>query len=306
MALSGGPDSTALIEVLCVLRRKYALTLAAAHLNHGLNPSQNNAHERLARDTCKRLNVPLLVRRQQIAAIAKKKRLSIEETARNERYSFFGWAAEKKCCRKIATAHTLDDQAETVLLRLLRGSGLRGIAGIPPTRALETRQVIRPFLNSSKKDILRYLAEANVRFGVDRSNQSLDFARNRVRLELLPLLKKKYNPNVLGVLASLADASFDMTAYLMEITKKEFRRVARLRAGRVELDLRRWRLLDSALQSETLFKAIEVLRGDRKGIAAAHLDELFRMAESSELNLETFLPGNLTVRKQKKTLVFIS
>jgi tRNA(Ile)-lysidine synthase len=161
-------------------------------------------------------------------------------------------------------------------------------------------------LNASKKSILRYLADEKIRFSVDRSNRSTDFTRNRVRLELLPLLEKKYNPKTAQALASLADAAFDASEYLGEVARKAFARTARKSGRQVRVDLKKWRSLDPAIRAEVFFMAIDASLGDRKRINSAHLGELFRIAEAAESKLKAILPQGLVAERRNQALFFIT
>ena len=204
IALSGGPDSTALAYFLCLWRRKYGLKLAAAHLHHGLSV-QNDRALSLSRATAKQLGIPFYSKKGKVRAFAKKEKISLEEAGRDVRYAFFEALSRRLRINRVATAHTRDDQAETVMMRIIRGCGLRGLVGIPAKRPLGKIHVIRPLLRCRKKDLLRFLAQNSVRFQTDRSNASALFTRNRVRHELLPWIGKNLNPSIHDTLAVLAE-----------------------------------------------------------------------------------------------------
>jgi tRNA(Ile)-lysidine synthase len=204
IALSGGPDSTALAHLLVLWRRKYGLKLAAAHLHHGLS-KQNDRAMKLARATAQELGLPFYSKKTRVRALAKKEKLSLEEAGRDARYAFFRSLSRRLKMTKIATAHTRDDQAETVMMRIIRGCGLHGLTGIPAKRPLGDAQVIRPLLDCRKKDLLLFLAQNGVRYQTDRSNTSARFTRNRVRHELLPWIGKHLNPSIHDTLAGLAE-----------------------------------------------------------------------------------------------------
>jgi tRNA(Ile)-lysidine synthase len=203
IALSGGPDSVALAHLLCLWRRKYGLTLAAAHVHHGLS-NQNDRALRLSRRTAQKLGLPLYVKKIRARALAKRRRLSLEEAGREARYAFFAALSRRLRMNKVATGHTRDDQAETVLMWVIRGCGLRGLSGIPVKRAIGRAEVIRPLLDCPKEELLLFLKESGVSFQTDRSNRSVRFTRNRVRHELLPWIEKNLNPSIRETLAVLA------------------------------------------------------------------------------------------------------
>ena len=204
VAISGGPDSTALAHLLSLWKRKYGLVLAAAHVHHGLS-RQNDRAIRLSRLTAERLGLPFHSKKIRVRALAKKRRSSLEEAGRDARYAFFRSLSRRLGMNKIATGHTRDDQAETVLMWVIRGCGLRGLAGIPPKRPLGRAQVIRPLLDCRKADLARFLNESGIRFQSDRSNASARFTRNRVRHELLPWIGEHLNPSIHDTLAGFAE-----------------------------------------------------------------------------------------------------
>lgn len=204
IALSGGPDSTALAHLLSLWRRKHALKLVAAHVHHGLS-NQNDRALSLARTTAKELGIPFYSKKIKVRALSERKKISLEEAGRDARYIFFEALSRRLKIGRVATAHTRDDQAETVMMRIIRGCGLHGLAGIPAKRRLGKTQVIRPLLDCQKKDLLRFLAENGIRFQTDRSNASARFTRNRVRHELLPWISKNLNPSIHNTLANFAE-----------------------------------------------------------------------------------------------------
>jgi tRNA(Ile)-lysidine synthase len=204
LALSGGADSTALAHLLVLWRKKYGLKLAAAHLHHGLS-AQNDLALSAARKTAHTLAIPFFTRKEKVRILAKKKKMTLEEAGREARYAFFASLAPKLRFNKIATAHTLDDQAETVMMRVVRGCGLHGLAGIPAKRPHGKLTVVRPLLDCRKEELLEFLRANKLRFRSDRSNKSPRFTRNRVRNELLPWIAENMNPRIHPTLAGLAE-----------------------------------------------------------------------------------------------------
>jgi tRNA(Ile)-lysidine synthase len=203
VAVSGGADSVALLRAL---QTDYPATLTVAHLNHQLRGEESAADEVFVRELASQLGLPCRVRSVAVATLARG--ANLEATARRLRYEFFTTVAGEVGAQWIATGHTADDQAETVLHRLLRGTGLQGLRGI----ARLHNPVVRPLLSVTRGDVLDYLATLNQPFREDSSNADLRFTRNRLRRELLPLLKT-FNPAIvqaLGQLASQAGDAFEM------------------------------------------------------------------------------------------------
>jgi tRNA(Ile)-lysidine synthase len=188
-----------LLEVLVRLAPKYRWKLRIAHFNHRLRGRASDADERLVRLTAKRLRLPFATERSDVRRLARQQNVSVEMAAREARHAFLARAAFKHGIKTIALAHHADDQVELFFLRLLRGAGSRGLAGMNwsgPSHADKRLKLVRPLLDCSKADLSAFAREAHVRFREDTSNASLDILRNRIRCELLPMLKRRYTPGL--------------------------------------------------------------------------------------------------------------
>ena len=191
-AVSGGADSMALLGCLCLLREELSLTVEAAHFNHRLRGAESDADEAFVRQFCARQDIPLTVSSADVAA-RRQRGQSLEDAAREARYGFF----DRLSCDRLATAHTADDNAETVLINLLRGTGLSGLAGIPPVRG----RIIRPLLCATRRQVLTFLEEQHIPWREDSSNTADDYLRNRLRHHVLPLLRAE-NPRLAETMLS--------------------------------------------------------------------------------------------------------
>ncbi len=181
LGLSGGPDSIALLHLLHKLRHKHSLKIVAAHMDHQLVKTQASSHFKIAKQAALHLKVPFYHKTISVKDLAKKNKQSIEEAGRAARYQFFEEVSKKSKANKIATAHTLDDQAETLLMRIIRGTGLPGLAGIPCVRMQGKYQLIRPVLSTRKHELLLFLKQNGIPYGKDKTNDDRAFTRNRVR-----------------------------------------------------------------------------------------------------------------------------
>ncbi|OGR00586.1 MAG: tRNA lysidine(34) synthetase TilS [Deltaproteobacteria bacterium RIFOXYD12_FULL_55_16] len=193
VAVSGGPDSMALLHALAQLASGLDLFLVVAHVDHGLRPEEAEAEARLVQEAAQTLGLVCECARVEVAACAREQGLSREHAARDLRYGFLQEVAARHRATKIAVAHTADDQAEEILLRLVRGTGRAGLAGMA---RLRDGLVVRPFLGIAKEEILHYLAEKNIPYCLDSSNRQRIYLRNRIRLDLLPYLQEHFNPNI--------------------------------------------------------------------------------------------------------------
>lgn len=201
VAVSGGPDSMALLHVMAKLAPILDLFLVVAHVDHGLRPKEAEAEARLVQGAAQALGLACECGRVEAAVFAREQGLSLEHAARNLRYGFMVEVAARHRATKIAVAHTADDQAEEVLLRLIRGTGRAGLAGMA---RLRDGLVVRPFLGIAKEEILRYLAAEKILYCLDSSNLQRRYLRNRIRLDLLPYLKENFNPNIADSLRETA------------------------------------------------------------------------------------------------------
>jgi len=218
-AVSGGPDSVALLLVLLELRERFGLTVQACHFDHQLRP-ESRADLEFVRDLCARLNVPCFTGEGDVRSVARQQRRSIEDTARMMRYQFLGFVAAEKQADCVATGHTADDQAETVLMRVLRGTGVRGIRGMLPVSDLpgSALRLVRPLLGALRAETVAMCEAAGVEPRIDASNSEHSATRNRVRATLLPALRAE-NPSVDAALRGLAASARDVFADIERAAK---------------------------------------------------------------------------------------
>jgi len=249
VAVSGGPDSMALLHVLAGLAGDLQLTLAAAHADHGLRPAETEQEKFLVEKEAEKLGITCHTATLAVKQFARDRKSSIAEAARILRYAFLQEAAEECGAAKIALAHTGDDQAEELLLRLIRGTGRKGLSGMKPLRA---GTFIRPFLNFPKNDLLKYLARKKIPFCTDSSNTSRKYLRNRVRLDLLPFLKKKFNPSISKTLLQTTWILQEEESLLEELAREAMARTAAKKKADLLLDLETFSTLHKAIQRRVL------------------------------------------------------
>jgi tRNA(Ile)-lysidine synthase len=233
-ALSGGADSVALVLVLRDLHVAGELTLdAAAHLHHAIRHGDADEDQEFCRVLCERFEVALVTDRVDVPALAARERVSIEVAARRARHTFFAQVRQARGADAVATAHTEDDQAETVLLRLVRGAGARGLAGIAPRRG----HLIRPLLAVTRDELRGELVACGQRWREDVTNEDVAIPRNRVRHELLPYLAQHFNPSVTRALARFADLSRGDERWIEGVVEIQASRAISARDGRVTLNV---------------------------------------------------------------------
>jgi tRNA(Ile)-lysidine synthase len=219
VAVSGGPDSMALLHVLASLASVMHITLTSAYVNHGLRPVEAREEQALIEKESERLGVDFVTVRVDVKAYAADNKISIEHGARVLRYDFLGKTAEASGAQKIGLAHTADDQTEEILLRLIRGTARKGLSGMKTLRA---GKFIRPFLQCPKSLLLDYLSKYSIPFAIDSSNLENVYLRNRIRNELLPYLAAEFNPEIRQILLRTATILQDEEELLEEITEAAF------------------------------------------------------------------------------------
>jgi tRNA(Ile)-lysidine synthase len=315
VAVSGGPDSLALLHALASLRDELRLEVVAAHLNHRMRGDEGDADAAFVSATAAAWRVPVEVGCRDVPRLSKRTDVSLEEAGRAARYRFFGRAARRAGCNVIATGHTADDRAETVLLNLLRGTGLDGLAGIPARRPLgPDRQepwVVRPLIDVTRAQVLDYCVQHHLEPRHDVTNESPAFLRNRLRGELLPVLEAEYSPTVRRQLLRLADLAESETALLNAQASALLdaagasgsHRAATLPPGSESLRVARSVLLDApvALARRALRVALQLLQpGPPPG-----LDTVNRLLSLTRGELPGFpLPGGtMRARVTDKELV---
>jgi len=287
-AVSGGPDSTALLFLLNDVREELGVSLSACHLNHCLRGGESDRDEDFARKLADRLSIPIRV---ETVNIAEKKKIgggSTQSVARELRYAFFHKLLDEGFAQKIAVGHTADDSAETVLMNFLRGSGAQGLGGIPPVRG---KRIIRPLIETPRREILNYLSAKGLEYRIDSSNKSSSYLRNRVRNELIPQLKKEYNPALRENLLRLSSIMKDIQKFLSSTAEKEFNSLAADTGHGVQINAAGLLSLNTALQREVLRLAIEKLKGNALGVSFDHMEDLRRLIIRGKSGGELDLPG---------------
>ncbi len=262
IAFSGGIDSTALLHLLRELQEEWPITLALGHFNHKLRRNAEN-EELFVQDIAKKLDIPLYLSSEDVRSYAVERKLNIEEAGRKLRYDFLKDTAKKYGFSKIATGHTLNDQAETFFMRLFRGSGLSGLSGIYP---VVDNLIIRPLLDTSREEILDYLNSIKAEFQVDESNLDKRFLRNRIRSELLPYLQKEFDPHIVSRLGKVSSLFQEDEFILKKLTEKERPKVVQSHEGQIFLDLNGLSTLPVGLARRLVREFIAEIKGDLRKI----------------------------------------
>ncbi len=280
-AISGGADSLALFLALHRLAGKYGFKLRAAHLNHGLRGAESDADAAFVAGICSQFGVPLALDKVDVAGMRARGRLSWEQAARIARYDFLTCVAMETGSSALALGHTSDDQAETVLMHLLRGTGIRGLRGMLPLSSWCTAHgsatLVRPLLNVSRQETEAYCLEHGLTPRLDSSNLEERFTRNRIRRKLMPQLEQ-FNPSVKRSLLRLACTVAQDVAYLDQQTASVWSSLAVVEQDGVRLDRRAFKALHPSLQAHVLHRAYAQTAGEASGLSMAQIEAMKDLA----------------------------
>lgn len=301
VAVSGGVDSMVMLHLLLRLRTRYHSSLHVAHLDHGLRGTESAEAAMFVRAQCEAHQIPVTLHTVEGRAWQQKRVTSLQAAARDLRYRFLEQVADAQGAARIALGHHGDDQAETVLMNLLRGSGVRGLGGIPAVRG----PFIRPLIECSREEIEGYAQQEGIPYVEDSSNRTLAYARNRIRLQLLPELATRYNPRVAHALASAATILEAEDALLRTMTEQALPAVliSRCREELV-LSIPSMAVLPNALRWRLIRLSAEYARGDRPGLTFQQTLAIDRLLLAGRARGPVHAPGGLRATRAGDRLVF--
>ena len=298
--VSGGPDSMTLLHSLAILSDHLSIQVGVAHLNHRLRPGAADEDARFVMEAARKYCVPCWIKSEDVRKAAENTGLSLEEAARDARYRFFQEVCREKGFDKIAVGHHQEDNAELILLYLLRGSGPAGMSGIQPVRD----NIVRPLIRSSRTEICEFLASQNEAYRLDASNFDEHFLRNRIRHQLIPLLVKKYNPRISETLNRLGGILQSEEKWMNQLIDPIFDQAVTDRAtGRLILSSARLMLLPAAPLRRVVRRAIFQVKGDLRRIAFSHVDAVIHLIARDRMDGRLDLPDRIRVSRQADQLI---
>ena len=296
IAYSGGLDSTGLLTLLLELRKEWSFRLFLGHFNHKLRQSAED-DEDFVRHVAQKFSIPLFVGCKDVRGYAQRRRLNLEEAGRELRYDFLKKTVLEIGKAKIATAHTMTDQAETFLMRLMRGSGLRGLGGIFPVK---DDIIIRPLIQIEREEIELYLKKKEIPFCMDETNFDRRFLRNRIRLDLIPYIRKNFEPQIVSQLGRIASIIQEENAFLEIIGKENAQRAVLRKNDQYLLD---WQLLSSlpkSLGRRVVQEFISDLKGNLREISFEDVESVLKLKEGKERPIKKDL-----VLRREQGLIFL-
>ncbi|UCD84740.1 MAG: tRNA lysidine(34) synthetase TilS [Deltaproteobacteria bacterium] len=300
VAVSGGPDSVALLYLLYDLRSELELSLAVAHLDHGLRGEESRKEANFVRELAGKLDLPIEFSSIDLPALKRSWKLSVQEAARRARYQFFEESAKKWDAQRIAIGHNADDQAETILMRMLRGAGTRGLGGVPPVRG----KYIRPLIEVPRERILGFLERKEIPFVTDSSNLKVKYLRNKIRLKLLPELEKEYSPGIRKNLLRAARLFREEEGILEAAANETWGLICKSQLeDQVTFDLPYFINQPLSLQFRLLRRAIEAVSGTLWKIDFDHIEALADLVRGKLPNKVVYLPRGIMAEKVYQELI---
>ena len=301
VGVSGGPDSLALLYVLFHLQDELDFTLHVAHLDHKFRGAESAADADFVKEQSRKLSIAFTIETIGVPNIIRLNKLSSEDGARQVRYQFYDRVAKKVGAAKVALGHNADDQAETMLMRLFRGSGSQGLSGIPKMR---DGKYIRPLLSSSREEIEKFLSDLGLSPRQDSSNQKPIYLRNKIRLELLPLLEAEYNPNIKNVLCRTAEILRSESELLDRIAEETLSAcLITCNPSIVEISIDNFQEQHLAIQRRILRFCITNVAGDICDVHFERIESILALISNNKPNCTLILPNNVEVIKSYDELI---
>ena len=296
IGISGGPDSVCLLHILSRLKDKLDIELYAAHLNHQIRGIEAQKDALYVSEICDEMGITYFLKSIDVPKYCKDNSLSIEEGARKLRYEMFDEIKKRTKSNKIAIGHNLNDQAETVLMRIMRGTGLQGLRGIEYARE---NGVIRPLLDIERKDIEEYCKVHNLNPRIDESNLENIYTRNKIRLELIPYMTDNFNTNLIESIVRMSNSLRSDSDYIEAEAESKFKDICKVTSDTVDIKINGFSKLHNAIKVRVLRKGIKSILGDTNFIDQKHIEDVLEFESESKINKMLTLPrGVFVYRKQ--------
>ncbi|MCG0275788.1 MAG: tRNA lysidine(34) synthetase TilS [Thermosediminibacteraceae bacterium] len=293
VGVSGGPDSVCLLHLLLRFREEFGISLAVAHLNHSFRGLEADEDEAFVKDLAGKWGLPYYSEKVDVPAYIRETGLSPEDAARRVRYAFFERVRKKIGARRVALAHNSNDREETVLMNIFRGTGLEGLVGIEPVRG----PYIRPLIEVERSEIEEYLKREGIPYRIDSTNLQTYYFRNKLRLELIPLIKRDYCPHLSAALKRLSEIAAMDVSLLEELTVKAYSETTRKMPEGVMINLKKFGELHEALKFRVVRKAVEEILGNLQDFEYRHARMIVEFIREKPTGSSLDLPHGLTGEK---------
>ena len=300
VGLSGGPDSVCLLHILSRLKDKFDLEIYAAHLNHQIRGIEAQKDAFYISKLCEEMGITFFIKSINVPEYCEKNGVSIEEGARKLRYEMFYEVKNNTRANKIAIGHNLNDQAETILMRIMRGTGLQGLKGIEYIR---DGVIIRPILDIERSDIEKYCEQNNLNPRIDKTNLESIYTRNKIRLELIPYMKDNFNSNIIESIARMGNSLRSDNDYIENESLIKFKEVSNINDDSVEINLSYYINLHNSIKVRILRNSIKHILGDTNFIDQRHIDDIIDLEDESKIDKVINLPRGIFVYRKKNSII---
>ncbi len=301
IGVSGGPDSMCLLDILYCLKDDLEISLVVSHINHGIR-KEAEEETKYVEEYCNKRNIPIFIKRVNVKEIAKQQKLGTEEMGRNIRYNFFEEVAKITKANKIATAHNLNDNAETILMNIMRGTAISGLKGIEISRL----PYIRPLRECAREEIEAYCKQTNLNPKIDKTNLEDIYTRNKIRNKLIPYLKEEFNPNIIESLNRLSNLAKQDEEYFTEIVKQKYET---LKIGENEkeiiLNLKDFNNLPKVIKTRLILYTINKVLGTTQGIQKINIEDIIKLCQNNIGNKYLTPNKNIKIFVKKGKIFFM-
>ena len=304
IGVSGGPDSITLLDMLLKIKQEKIIDfdLVVCHINHMIR-EEAIQDEEYVQKFCEKYNIECFIKRINIEELSKRDKIGTEEAGRKVRYEFFYEILNKTSSNKIATAHTANDNAETVLMNIIRGSGTSGLKGIEPKR----EKLIRPLIQCTRNEIEEYCEKNNLKPRIDKTNFENIYTRNKIRNMLIPYIKENFNPNIIETINRLSDLSKLENEYLENQTKIAYNTIVQEQTKEyIALDLKQFNLLEKVIKNRLVLYTINELFGTKNGIEKKHIEDIIKLCNNNIGNKYLIPNKKVKVLVKNKKIFFIA
>lgn len=303
LGVSGGPDSISMLDILNSIKDEMGFEIYVVHVNH-LIRTEAIDDEKYVEEYCKRNNIEFFAKRIEVLKIADTQKIGTEEAGRKARYEFFEEIYSKVGANKIAIAHNKNDKVETIIMHLLRGSGLSGLKGIEPIR---NNKYIRPLIECERSEIEKYCEENNLNPRIDKTNFENEYTRNKIRNIVIPYIKKEFNPNIIETLDRLSEVATDESDYIDRQVQKTYNKIfVEKKEKQIILKWKEFNLQEKIIKSRLILYTIKELMGSTEGIEKIHIESIIKLCDNNIGN-KYFTPNKkIKILVNDKKIFFIA
>lgn len=295
LGVSGGPDSISMLDILNSIKDEIGFEIYVAHINHLIREEAID-DEKYVEEYCKKNNIEFFAKRIDVLKIAYAQKIGTEEAGRKARYEFFEEIYSKVEANKIAIAHNKNDKAETIIMHLLRGSGLSGLKGIEPIR---DNKYIRPLIECERSEIEKYCDENNLNPRIDKTNFENEYTRNKIRNIVIPYIKKEFNPNIVETLDRLSEVATDESNYINRQVQNTYNKLLVEKTEKqIILKWKEFNLQEKIIKSRLILYTIKELMGSTEGIEKIHIESIIKLCDNNI--------GNKYLTPNKKIKIFVN